>query len=170
MFSAQNYRYCIFVVWVRFVLLLIHFCVCLSCVGVMSGLASCFVVLFLVLCFFCQNMPEHDVVGNFPATRSTNHECLRPLVPALPRSVSIVLQCTHLHPSAPIWTHLHPLICLFISVPIRTHLHASEYRYLFEKSKKIDKLIKIYQFNISNMINTYVSDLCILVLDPRKFY
>ena len=47
--------------------------------------------------------------------------------------------------------------------------HTVLYRYLFEKSKKIDKLIKTYQFNISNMINIYVSDLCILVLDPRKF-
>ena len=93
---------------------------------------------FLFSAFFRQNKPEHDVTGNFPATRATNHECLRPLVPALPRSVSIVHQCTHTHPSAPICTHLHSLICLFINVPIRTHLHPSEYRYLFEKSEKIE--------------------------------
>ena len=99
---------------------------------------------FLFSAFFRQNKLEHDVEGNFPATRSTNHECLRPLVSALPRSVNIVHQCTHPHPPAPTCTHLHPLICLFINVPTRTHLHPSEYRYLFEKSKKIDKLMKNY--------------------------
>ena len=121
-------------------------------------------------CPSCLFFAKHDVRGNFPGHRGSKHALHDHFCLCLSCFCARCTPCTQTHLYEPIRTHLHPLICLFISVPIRTHLHASEYRYLFEKSKKIDKLIKTYQFNISNMINIYVSDLCILLLDPRKFY
>ena len=66
--------------------------------------------------FFQQNTTEHHVEGNFPTIKAINHEFLLPLAPDLPRSVNIVYQCTHPHPSTPIYTHLHPSVSINILI------------------------------------------------------
>ena len=52
----------------------------------------------------CPNMMCREISR---PPRSTNHTCLRPPVPNLPRFRDIVHPYTHTHPCIPIYTHLH---------------------------------------------------------------
>ena len=84
-------------------------------------LGSCFsfIYFFLVLPNFGGKESEHDVLGNFPTTRSTNHVCMR-----TPPARSTYLFLPLLYISAPIHiicTHLYPLIYQLKIIYFQSH-------------------------------------------------